>query len=126
MNETERLTRKQEQAIVALVSHRTIEDAAKSGGIGKTTIFKWLQDESFQNAYREARSQVVRHAIAQAQSACSGAVTVLEDVMNSFNSPASTKVSAAKAIIETSLKTVEMEDILARIERLEKRISERK
>jgi len=126
MNEIERLPKKQQSAIVALISHRTIEEASQSAGIGRTIIFKWLQNEDFQAAYRQARADVVRHAIAQAQNACSEAVTVLREIMNSTESPASTRVSAAKAILETSLKAVELEDIISRIEKLEEKIQDRR
>lgn len=126
MNEIERLPKKQQSAIVALISHRTIEEASKAAGVGRTIIFRWLQNDDFQAAYRQARAEVVRHAIAQAQSACSEAVTVLKEIMISAESPASTRVSAAKAVLETSLKAVELEDIISRIEKLEDKIQERR
>lgn len=126
MNGTERLPKKQQVAIVALISHKTIEEASKAAGIGRTIIFKWLQDNDFQAAYRHARSEVVRHAIAQAQSACSEAVTVLKEIMNNNESPASTRVSAAKTLLETSMKAIETEDLIERINRLEEKIRKRR
>ena len=126
MNKTGRLTRKQEQAIAALLSSPTIEEAAKSSGIGRTTIFKFLQNETFRDAYREARGQVVRQAITQAQGACSEAVEVLKEIMNDKQSPSSTRVAAARTILETSVKAVELEEIITRIERIEKKIENKK
>ena len=126
MNESERLPKKQEQAIIALISHRTIEEASRASGIGKTTIFKWLQDDAFQAAYREARGKVIRQAIAQAQSACSEAIKALREIMNNTESPASTRVSAAKAILETSIKAMETEDLIERVNRLEEKIKRRR
>jgi ATPase subunit of ABC transporter with duplicated ATPase domains len=116
----ERLTRKQQASIAALLSYRTIEEAAQASKVGKTTLFRWFQDEAFQDSYRKARSEVVRHAIVQAQSSCSEAVNVLREIMNSTESPASTRVSAAKAVIETSIKAVEIEDIEKRLDDLER------
>jgi len=125
MNETGCISKKQEQAIIALISHRTIEEAARASGIGKTTIFRWLQDDVFQTAYREARGRVIRQAISQAQSACSEAIEVLREIMNSSESPASTRVSAAKAILETSMRAIETEDLIERVNRLEEKIKRR-
>lgn len=85
-------------------------------------MFRWFQDDVFQTAYRQARSEVVRHAIALAQSACSEAVEVLRGIMSSNDSPATTRVSAAKAILDISIKAVEIDDLLARVERIEEKI----
>jgi hypothetical protein len=122
----EQLSRKQQAAIASLISHRTIEEAAQIACVGKTALFRWFQDEAFQNAYREARSEVVRQAIAQAQNACSEAVDVLRGIMNDDKSPASTRVSAAKSVLETSIKAVELEDIINRIKKLEDKIQNRR
>jgi hypothetical protein len=126
MDGMRRLSRKQEKAILALVSSKTVEDAAKVSGIGRATLFKWLQEDVFKNAYRQARSEIVRHAIVQAQSSCSEAVNVLKEIMNSSKSPASTRVSAAKAVLETSIKAVEVEDLISRIEKIEAHLEKKK
>ena len=118
-NETERLSGKQQRAIAFLITERTIEVAARKAGIGRTTIFEWFREEAFQAAYRTARGDLVRNAIAQAQAACSEAVTVLREIMTNNESPASTRVSAAKAVLETAIKAVEVEEVVARIERIE-------
>ncbi len=118
----EQLSKKQQTAIAALISHRTIEEAAQFASVGRTTLFRWFQDDVFQTAYRQARSEVVRHAIALAQSACSEAVEVLRGIMSSNDSPATTRVSAAKAILDISIKAVEIDDLLARVERIEEKI----
>ena len=118
-NETERLTGKQQRALAFLVTERTIEAAARKAGIGRTTIFEWFQDADFQAAYRVARGDLVRHAVAQAQAACSEAVTVLREIMINGENPAGTRVSAAKAVLETAIKAVEVEEVVARIERIE-------
>jgi hypothetical protein len=125
VNETGRLSRKQEKAIVAFVSSKTIDDAAKSSGVGRTTLFKWLQDDTFQDAYRRARTKIVQQAIAKMQNASGLAVSVLEEIMSDKDSPPSTRVNAAKAVLETSLKAVELEDILRRIERIEAHVNSR-
>jgi hypothetical protein len=126
LDETGRLTAKQERAIIALISSPSVEEAAKAAGISKSTIFKWFQDEGFQSTYRAARGDLVRHAIAQAQAACSEAVAVLREIMNNVDTLASTRVSAAKTLLETSIKAVELEDIVARIEKLEEKTNLRR
>ena len=115
------LTKKQEIALVALLTHHTSEEAAKDCKISRTTIFKWLQEEPFRNAYRAARAQNVSHAISLIQASCSEAVQVLRQIMNNKDSPAASRVASARTIIETGLKAVEVEEIEARLTALEQR-----
>jgi hypothetical protein len=72
-----------------------------------------------QATYREARHAVVQHAIVQVQQATGEAVETLRKVMQAADTPASAKVSAAKTILETAIKAVELEDLEARIVALE-------
>src|SRR4029450_4293035 len=116
----EKLHGKQAAAIAALLAHRTIAEAAHQGGIGERTLLRWLQeDRAFQGTYRTARRHVVQHAVAQVQQATSTAVATLEAIMQDSTASASARVSAAKAVLETALKGVELEDLEARIVALE-------
>lgn len=119
-----KLTRKQEQAIAALLTCQTIAAAANTAGIGEATLFRWLQLDDFQKAYRSARWQAVSQAITQIQSATSGAVATLCEIAGDRNAPATTRVTAAKSILDLALKAIEVEDMAARISLLEKRVEE--
>jgi hypothetical protein len=115
----EKLSRKQEALISALLTAPTLADAAHTAGIGEVTAWRWLKDATFQATYREARRQVVQQAIVQVQQATGEAVATLRQVMQAADAPASAKVSAAKTILETAVKAVELEDLEARIVALE-------
>jgi hypothetical protein len=97
----------------------TLADAAHTAGIGEVTAWRWLKEADFQAAYREARRAVVQQAITQVQRATGEAVETLRSVMQDAEAPASAKVSAAKAILETAVKAVELEDLEARLAALE-------
>ena len=115
----EKLSRKQEQVITALVMCPSITEAAAQCGLAEVTLRRWLKHEAFQTAYREARRAVVQHAIVAVQQATGEAVATLRHVMQDADAPASARVSAAKAILETAVKAVEVEDLEARITALE-------
>jgi len=115
----EKLSRKQEALISALLTAPRLADAAQTAGIGEVTAWRWLKQEAFQTAYREARRAVVQYAIVQVQHATGTAVQTLLAVMQDANAPASAKVSAAKTILETAVKAVELEDLEVRIAALE-------
>jgi uncharacterized protein YggE len=114
------LSRKQGEAIAALLTMPTITEAATRAGVGERTLFRWLQEDStFQQAYREARRQAVHQAMTRIQQATSTAVKTLESVMKNTKAPSSSRVSAARAVLEMALKGVEIEDLAVRISALE-------
>ena len=118
----QKLSRKKEQAIAALLSQPSIVGAAKKVGIGEKTLFRWLQLDEFQRAYKAARRQVIDQAIAQIQSVLSEAVQTLLSVMSDDATPATAKVSAARALLDIGFKVVEIEDLESRIEKIEKNL----
>src|SRR5215470_6810621 len=73
----EKLSRKREAAILALLAHPTIPEAAKACGISETTMWRWLQRSDFQERYREAQHRVFDGALRSLQSASTEAVDCL-------------------------------------------------
>lgn len=123
--ETEELSPQQEGAIVALLSDPGLTGAAKAAGVGKATLWRWLQQPTFQAAYRKARREAVEHARARLQQASGEAVEALREVMNDPDAPHASRVSAAKNVLEMSFKEVHTEEIEERLAALEARISRR-
>jgi transposase-like protein len=118
----QKLSRKKEQAIAALLSQSSIGSAAKKVGIGEKTLFRWLRLDDFQQEYKNARRQVIDQTIAQIQTVMSEAVQTLLNIMSDGAAPASAKVSAARALLDIGFKVVEIEDLEGRIENIEKKL----
>jgi hypothetical protein len=114
-----KLERKQEEAIAALLTQRTVEEAARSVDIAASTLLRWLKDPDFEKAYREARRAAFRQSVARLQQASSTAVTALLKVLVDPATPASARVRAADVILDHSAKAIELEDIEARVSELE-------
>jgi DNA-binding MurR/RpiR family transcriptional regulator len=119
------LTRKQEMAIAALLTAPTIADAADAASISEPTLWRWLQREDFQTAYRQARREAVSQAVAYLQRVAGEAVDTLRAVMQDAQKPASARVSAARAILDLAVRGVELEDLEARIHALERCLVDR-
>lgn len=113
-----------ELAIVALLTEPTIQQSAKKANVSEVTLWRWLQQPDFQTAYKQARREVVSQATAQLQQACTEAVTTLRDVMNNKLSTASARVSAARTVLETAQKSIELEDLVDRVESIERQLAE--
>jgi len=114
-----KLGHKKESAIVALLSHRSIEDAAREVGIAPKTLMRWLKDPEFDAAYREARRAAFSQSIARLQQMSGAAAATLGKVMVDPNTPASTKARAEDSILDHAAKAIEIEDIEARLAALE-------
>jgi hypothetical protein len=120
MADSERkLSRKQEEAIVALLSTRSVEEAAKACNTPPRTLYRWLNDRELDKAYRAARRKAFGQATARLQHGASAAATTLLKVMLDQGTPASTKVRAAECVLAHSAKAIEIEDIEARVAALE-------
>ena len=109
------LTAKQEKAIACLLVAPSVSQAARQAGIGERTLLRWLTLEVVQTAYRTARRQLVVQTIGRLQQASAQAVATLCEVMRDREAPASARVSAARTVLEMTLKGLELEDLAVRL-----------
>ena len=115
----EKLGRKQEDAIAALLSQRNIEEAARAAGVGTRTLIRWLKLPEFGKEYRKARREAVHQSVARLQQATGAAATIVLRLMTDPNVPAAVKLRAAECVFDRAFKGVELEDIEVRVAALE-------
>ena len=84
--------RKQEEAIAALLSHRSVEEAARACAVGYKTLL--LQDPptlekepAFEAEYRAAKRATFGQSIARMHHLCGAAVSTLGKVMLDLDTP---------------------------------------
>jgi hypothetical protein len=118
--------RKKEEAIAALLTQRSVDEAARSIQIGTTTPMRWMQLPEFQAAYREARRAAFGQSVARLQQASSAAVSVLLKVMADPNAPVPSRVRAAQSVLDCAARAIEVEDVAARVTILEQHIQQRR
>ena len=111
--------RKLEEAVAAMLTQRTLEEVARSIGIGTATLLRWQKQPEFQKAFREARRDAYSQSIARLQQGTTAAATTLLKTMIDPGTPASVRVRAAEAILNHAAKAIEIEDIEARVAALE-------
>jgi Arc/MetJ family transcription regulator len=114
-----KLGRKQEEAVAALLSQRSLDDAARSVGVGTRTLVRWMKLPEFEAAYREARRQAFGQSIARLQQATSAAATTLLKLMVDPATPPAVKARVADSVLDHAAKAIELEDIEARVAKLE-------
>jgi hypothetical protein len=118
----EKLSRQQEKAIAALLTAPSIRQAATATGVTEKTLRAWLGDADFQAAYRRERRKIIEHAIGHLQGRLRKAVRCLERNL-SCGKP-NVEIEAAKALIGSCLKGVEMSELLEKIAEMESQIEE--
>jgi hypothetical protein len=118
----QKLGRKKQQLVAALLEQPTVKAAAKAANIGEATAHRWMKDPNFQRCYKDARQQIVDLCISRIQKASSEAVEVLREILHDNAAPASSRISASKIILELSLKGLEITNIIERIENLEQAV----
>ena len=122
----EKHTRHREKAMVALLSHSTVAEAASHAQINERTLRRWMKQEAFNADYRTARQKLVRHALGEIQAASSTAVATLQAVMPDADAPAHARVSAARTVLELGLKATMLEDFDQRMAALEAALTPRR
>ncbi|MHB1701889.1 MAG: hypothetical protein ACYCSN_17515 [Acidobacteriaceae bacterium] len=115
-----KMERKWEAAIAALLTAPTIAEAAKACGAGETTLYRWLSDADFQTQFRAAKRAALEQAISRLSTISGEAVETLRSVMKDEDAPASARVTAAKAVLDTVIKAAEVEDLSVRVAELER------
>ena len=104
------LTQNQQKAIAALLSSPSREDAARKCGLTSRTLRVYFQNDEFCDAYRAAFQELTENATRKAQQLLCPALETLEEVMQ----------NAARIVIDSTIKLTEVNDILTRIENLER------
>lgn len=114
------LTQKQNRALIALLTQPTREEAAKAAGITSKTLRGYLEDPEFQAAYKTALAELLEDATTQAKQSLNPALTALREITEDGGQQAQARVSAARSLLEYSLKLTEQTDILEKLRELEK------
>jgi hypothetical protein len=114
------LGRKKEEAIVALLTTRTTEEAARAVNVSAKTILRWQKEPEFDAAFRAAKRAAFGQSIGRLHHLSSAAVTTLGKVMLEPGTPPATRVRAADSILDHTAKAIEIEDIEARVAQLER------
>ena len=111
---------KMEQAIAALLTHRSVEEAARAVGISANTLLRWMKEPEFEAECREARRTVFSQAIGRLQDAAGAAATTVLKIMVDPNVRSGTRLRAAEVVLEQAAKAGEMKDIEDRVAKLER------
>jgi hypothetical protein len=118
----EKLTRKQEAAIAALLTAVTLDQAAGQAGVSPSTLKRWMALPDFKRRYAEARAGVLERTTARLLAASGRAVETLEEALEA-DKPAD-QIRAARAILAHCQRSCEQLDFAGQLAELRERVEE--
>ena len=116
------LNGKHRRAIAALLTSRTVEQAAIAAGVGERTLYRWLDDPDFRAAYTDASRQLLAETVGRLRAATGEAVDALRAALQ--DDLTSNRIRAATVLLDTAVK-VEVDDLSRRVAELEEALLRR-
>ena len=108
-----------ERAILALLSDRTLGQAAAKAEVNERTLRRWLsEDEAFQAAYAAARQTTFQAGINRAQVLTVKAIDTLDELLDEKKHP-HVRLGAARTVAELGLHQHDAETILKKLDEIE-------
>lgn len=111
-----------EEVALNLLTSKTINEAAERSNVSTATLYRLRKQPSFQKILKKVKDELFQDTMKKSQGYAMEALEVLRDVATSEMANDSSRVSAARTIIEIGLAANEQENIIARFEDLERRI----
>ena len=124
MDKDNKLTHRQLMAITYIINSSSIEKASQKAKVSRTTLYNWLKDEDFKAELKRQRDEVVREALNRLKMAITRAVEELIKLTEAKREEV--RRLACNDIITHTLKSLEIEDIEQRLDKVERVVLERK
>lgn len=119
MTKSDVLTPRQVRFVAALWTSPSIEAAAKATNVSVRTARRWLKLPPVLEALRKEQAETLAAVTRQAVGAMPGALQTLVEIHEDAATPPGARVSAARAVLESSLRFAETVDLEARVTALE-------
>ena len=108
-----------ERAILALLSEKTLGQAAAKAEVNERTLRRWLsEDLAFQAAYAEARQATFQAGINRAQVLTVKAIDTLDELLDEKKHP-HVRLGAARTVAELGIHQHDAETILKKLGEIE-------
>lgn len=114
------MNEKKRKALAALLMNPNKTEAARQAGITFNTLKNYLKDPEFMEEYKRQFSELIEESTRIAQTLINPALQTLHSMMDDTTLPPQARISAAKILLDTSFKLTDKNDILQRLEVLER------
>jgi len=108
-----------ERAVLALLSEKTVTDAAAKAGVNESTLRRWLsEDAAFRAEYAAARHAAFEAGMSRVQALTGKAIETLEELLDAKKHP-NVRLGAARTVAEIGIHQHDSEAILRKLDAIE-------
>jgi len=122
---SDKLSSDQRRAILALISTKSVAEAAKQSKVGQRTLWRWLGNPDFKGELVAAEGELIDSATRRLLQLQAGAIDTVETLMNDQLVRHSVRLRAAQTVLDHLLKLRELRNVEARLAALEAAVNER-
>ena len=122
MDSTAELTHRQQLAITEILASRSLEEARRRIRVSKGTFYGWRKEPVFQAELKLQRQALVDEALERLKSGLTQAVDKLLELLQTKGQPG-IQLRAAQTLLDHGLKAVELQDLVQRVEELERTVA---
>jgi hypothetical protein len=105
--------------IAELLKGATIREAAAASNTPLGTAQRWYRDPDFRKRLTDEQSELVQRSLTRLKAAANTAIDTLVMIARNRGAPPGARVAASGKLLEYTLKSIEISDILSRLETLE-------
>ena len=121
------MTARQKRALAALLTSTTIQEAAAQAKVPYSSVRRWLaEDKEFRAEYEAVLREITESAATQARQGMTEAVSVLREIMADVEAAPNVKVQAARTILDSGGRLLELQSLEGRMAELERLVLEDK
>ena len=121
------MTARQKKTLACLLAASTVREAAAQAKVSYPTLRRWLKsDEEFRGEYEAVLREATEGAAAQARQGMGEAIVTLREIMGDTKAAPNARVSAARTLLESGGRLLELQELEGRMRELERLVLEDK
>ena len=123
MADNDALSANQRRALLALLAAPNVRAAARQCGLGERTLWRYLADETFKAVLRARQDAALAAATASLTGLAGNAVEVLRAILLDQATTPAVRLRAAISALDQMRKSAELDNLAARVARLEENMA---
>ncbi len=116
---SDELTTTQQRAVRALLTCKSVGEAAQLAKVGERTLFRWLSEPAFKVALSAAEGALLDSATRRLLGLQESAIETFEQVLGDASASQAVRLRAAQSVLDYLLKLRELRDVEQRLSALE-------
>ena len=113
------LSAKQQRTVIALLTCKTVAEAARAAQVSERSIYKWLKMVDFRQALSLAEGELIDQAVRRLLRLQDLSIDTIEAMLGDADASQAVRLRASQLVLEITLKLREQRDVEQRLSALE-------